>query len=166
MAATDIPKYMSKLKDMPWNAALNPPCQSIVIGTSTSGRTDAEFLDTAGYFTTMFAHRIQFDTEQSVESLLNDITFTSNGSMRYADIRLTLFKNHWGAPTDGLLFDVYIHIHSNNALNGTLNTPDNRVLHYQEIPPKKDISMFGLHFEIMDDIFEEDQYALLIGFTV
>ncbi|MGP5373023.1 condensation domain-containing protein [Psychrobacter alimentarius] len=138
----------------------------IVIGTSASGRTDAEFFDTVGYFTTMVAHRIQFDTEQSVESLLNDITFTINDSMRYADIPIDIIQKSLGmSPTDGLLFDVYIHIHSNNALNGTLTDPNNKALHYQQIPPKKDISMFGLHFEIMDDVFEEDQHALRIVTT-
>ncbi len=138
----------------------------IVIGTSASGRTDAEFFDTVGYFTTMVAHRIQFDTEQSIESLLNDITFTINDSMRYADIPIDIIQKSLGmSPTDGLLFDVYIHIHSNNALNGVLTAPNNKALNYQQIPPKKDISMFGLHFEIMDDVFEEDQHALRIVTT-
>ena len=138
----------------------------IVIGTSASGRTDAEFFDTVGYFTTMVAHRIQFDTEQSIESLLNDITFTINDSMRYADIPIDIIQKSLGmSPTDGLLFDVYIHIHSNNALNGALTAPNNKAINYQQIPPKKDISMFGLHFEIMDDVFEEDQHALRIVTT-
>ena len=70
--------------------------EDIVIGTSASGRTDAEFFDTVGYFTTMVAHRIQFDTEQSVESLLLPLPSMTLCAMQTS--RLILSKNHWGCP--------------------------------------------------------------------
>lgn len=139
--------------------------KEIIIGTSASGRTEPEFFDTAGYFTTMVAHRVSFDAEQSMESLLNDITFTINDSMRYADIPIDLIQKALGMSTDeGLLFDVYIHIHSNNALNGALDTSDGRI-YYTQLPPVKNTSMFGLHFEIMDDVLDDGQHSLRLVTT-
>lgn len=139
--------------------------KDIIIGTSASGRTEPEFFDTVGYFTTMVAHRVQFDAEQSIESLLNDITFTINNSMSYADIPIDLIQKALDINTDeGLLFDVYIHIHSNNALNGALETSDSRI-RYTQIPPIKNNSMFGLHFEIMDDVLDDGQHSLRLVTT-
>lgn len=139
---------------------IHSDAKDIVIGTSASGRTDPEFFDTVGYFTTMVAHRILFDADQSIESLLNDITFIINDSVNYADIPIDLIQKSLGMSTDdGLLFDVYIHIHSNNALNGSLDTSSGSV-RYTQIPPIKDNSMFGLHFEIMDNILDNGQHAL------
>ncbi|MBJ7539350.1 condensation domain-containing protein [Marinomonas transparens] len=137
----------------------------IVIGTSASGRTEADFFDTVGYFTTMVAHRVQFDTDDSVDSLLQDITYKINESMQYADIPINLIQKELGmAADDGLLFDVYIHIHSNNALNGELQTSEGSI-HYQQIPPEKNDSMFGLHFEIMDNVSADGQHALRLVTT-
>lgn len=43
--------------------------------------------------------------------------------MAYADIPINHIQNALGMSADeGLLFDVFIHIHSNNALNGALKT--------------------------------------------
>lgn len=38
----------------------------LVIGTSASGRTDPAYYETVGYFTTMVAHRVQFEPRQNV----------------------------------------------------------------------------------------------------
>ncbi|UGA40244.1 condensation domain-containing protein [Chromobacterium haemolyticum] len=104
---TAIALALHKLGDLP----------EIVIGTSSSGRTDAAYFDTVGYFTTMVAHRVRFDRRQSLlGSLLKDVTLTINDSMAYADIPLELVQNALGmTPADGLLFDVYIQVHANNA---------------------------------------------------
>ncbi|WP_141111281.1 condensation domain-containing protein [Chromobacterium haemolyticum] len=139
---TAIALALHKLGDLP----------EIVIGTSSSGRTDAAYFDTVGYFTTMVAHRVRFDRRQSLGSLLKDVTLTINDSMAYADIPLELVQNALGmTPADGLLFDVYIQVHANNALNGALPAPDGGEIRYRQIDPDKSESMFGLQFEIMED---------------
>tara|TARA_R110001606_G_scaffold9420_2_gene40672 strand:+ start:51913 stop:54075 length:2163 start_codon:yes stop_codon:yes gene_type:complete len=137
----------------------------IVIGTSASGRTNADFFDTVGYFTTMVAHRVQFDRQQPVYELLQSITQQINESLSYADIPINLIQQELGMPiSEGLLFDVYIHIHSNNALNGSLKSPTGDIF-YQQVPPEKNDSMFGLHFEIMDDISPDGHHDLRIVTT-
>lgn len=137
----------------------------IVIGTSASGRTNADFFDTIGYFTTMVAHRVQFDCQQTVYELLQSITQQINESLSYADIPINLIQQELGMPiSEGLLFDVYIHIHSNNALNGSLKSPTGDIF-YQQVPPEKNDSMFGLHFEIMDDVSPDGHHDLRIVTT-
>ncbi|QUX95352.1 condensation protein [Marinomonas sp. CT5] len=137
----------------------------IVIGTSASGRTNADFFDTIGYFTTMVAHRVQFDRQQTVYELLQSITQQINESLSYADIPINLIQQELGMPiSEGLLFDVYIHIHSNNALNGSLKSPTGDIF-YQQVPPEKNDSMFGLHFEVMDDVSPDGHHDLRIVTT-
>jgi acyl carrier protein len=129
--------------------------KDLVIGTSASGRTVPEFFDTVGYFTTMVAHRVQFFPHQSVGDLIREVTRTINDSMPYADIPIDIIQSELGiTPEDGLLFDTYIQIHANNALNGTLVGPDGAGIRYRQILPDKRESLFGLHFEIMEDVFD------------
>lgn len=129
--------------------------KDLVIGTSASGRTDPEFFDTVGYFTTMVAHRVQFFPHQSVGDLIREVTRTINESMSYADIPIDLIQSKLGMTAeDDLLFDVYVQIHANNALNGILIDPDGTSIRYRQILPDKDESLFGLHFEIMEDVFD------------
>ncbi|EMB5688668.1 acinetobactin non-ribosomal peptide synthetase subunit BasB [Acinetobacter baumannii] len=140
--------------------------KDIVIGTSASGRTDPEFFDTVGYFTTMVAHRTQFSPSDSFQSLLHNISTMINTSMAYADIPINHIQNALGMSADeGLLFDVFIHIHSNNALNGALKTPQGQDLPYRQILPERDESMFGLHFEIMENVIDgQHQLSMIITY--
>ncbi|MFV7442842.1 acinetobactin non-ribosomal peptide synthetase subunit BasB [Acinetobacter pittii] len=140
--------------------------KDIVIGTSASGRTDPEFFDTVGYFTTMVAHRTQFSASDSFQSLLHNISTMINTSMAYADIPINHIQNALGMSADeGLLFDVFIHIHSNNALNGALKTPQGQDLPYRQILPERDESMFGLHFEIMENVIDgQHQLSMIITY--
>ncbi|EMI7638954.1 acinetobactin biosynthesis protein [Acinetobacter baumannii] len=140
--------------------------KDIVIGTSASGRTDPEFFDTVGYFTTMVAHRTQFSPSDSFQSLLHNISTMINTSMAYADIPINHIQNALGMRADeGLLFDVFIHIHSNNALNGALKTPQGQDLPYRQILPERDESMFGLHFEIMENVIDgQHQLSMIITY--
>lgn len=140
--------------------------KDIVIGTSASGRTDPEFFDTVGYFTTMVAHRIQFSPSDAFQSLLHNISTMINTSMAYADIPINHIQNALGMRADeGLLFDVFIHIHSNNALNGALKTPQGQNLPYRQILPERDESMFGLHFEIMENVIDgQHQLSMIITY--
>lgn len=136
----------------------------IVIGTSASGRTDPNYFDTVGYFTTMVAHRTRFTPQQSFTALLADTSEQINESMDYADIPINYIQQSLGIPdNEGLMFDVYIHIHSNNALNGQLNTARGAIP-YRQILPERNESMFGLHFEIMENQIN-NQYSLSMIIT-
>lgn len=136
----------------------------IVIGTSASGRTDPNYFDTVGYFTTMVAHRTHFTPQQSFTALLADTSEQINESMDYADIPINYIQQALGIPdNEGLMFDVYIHIHSNNALNGQLNTARGAIP-YRQILPERNESMFGLHFEIMENQIN-NQYSLSMIIT-
>ncbi|MFV5193166.1 condensation domain-containing protein [Acinetobacter courvalinii] len=140
--------------------------KDIVIGTSASGRTDPEFFDTVGYFTTMVAHRTRFSPSDSFQALLHKISTMINTSMVYADIPINHIQNALGMRADeGLLFDVFIHIHSNNALNGALKTHQGQDLPYRQILPERDESMFGLHFEIMENVIDgQHQLSMIITY--
>ena len=136
----------------------------IVIGTSASGRTDPNYFDTVGYFTTMVAHRTRFTPQQSFTALLADTSEQINESMDYADIPINYIQHALGIPdNEGLMFDVYIHIHSNNALNGQLSTARGAIP-YRQILPERNESMFGLHFEIMENQIN-NQYSLSMIIT-
>lgn len=136
----------------------------IVIGTSASGRTDPNYFDTVGYFTTMVAHRTRFTPQQSFTALLADTSEQINESMDYADIPINYIQQALGIPdNEGLMFDVYIHIHSNNALNGQLSTARGAIP-YRQILPERNESMFGLHFEIMENQIN-NQYSLSMVIT-
>lgn len=136
----------------------------IVIGTSASGRTDPNYFDTVGYFTTMVAHRTRFTPQQSFTALLADTSEQINESMDYADIPINYIQQALGIPdNEGLMFDVYIHIHSNNALNGQLSTARGAIP-YRQILPERNESMFGLHFEIMENQIN-NQYSLSMIIT-
>lgn len=136
----------------------------IVIGTSASGRTDPNYFDTVGYFTTMVAHRTRFTPQQSFTVLLADTSEQINESMDYADIPINYIQQALGIPdNEGLMFDVYIHIHSNNALNGQLSTARGAIP-YRQILPERNESMFGLHFEIMENQIN-NQYSLSMIIT-
>lgn len=137
--------------------------KDLVIGTSASGRTDPEFYETVGYFTTMVAHRVQFDPHQAVGALIENVTHLINDSMTYADVPMELIQQSLGmTAADGLLFDVYIQIHANNALNGTLSTPDAGTIRYRQIDPDKNQSMFGIQFEIMENLIDGKRSLRLV----
>jgi len=129
--------------------------KDLVIGTSASGRTNPEFFDAVGYFTTMVAHRVQFLPRQSVGDFIKEVTRTIGDSMAYADVPIDVIQNELGIPPEeGLLFDVYVQIHANNALNGVLAGSDSVNIRYRQILPDKRESLFGLHFEIMENVFD------------
>lgn len=137
--------------------------KDLIIGTSASGRTDPAFFDTVGYFTTMVAHRVQFEANQTVSALVQNVTRTINESMAYADVPLESIQQALGMkPSDGLLFDVYVQIHADNALNGSLSTADDSQIRYRQIDPEKNESMFGLQFEIMENVIDGQRLMRLV----
>ncbi len=137
--------------------------EEILIGTSTSGRTDPAFFDSVGYFTTMVAHRVSFAPTTRFGDLLRQVTRTINDSLCYADVPLEQIQQGLGmTPADGLLFDVYIQIHASNALNGRLPTPAGEGLRYRQIDADKTETMFGLQFEIMEDVLDDERRLRLV----
>lgn len=137
--------------------------QELVIGTSASGRTDPAYYDTVGYFTTMVAHRIRFDPQQTLKAMVEAVSTLINDSMAYADVPLEQIQQALGmTAADGLLFDVYIQIHANNALNGALPAPASEAIRYRQIDPDKNQSMFGMQFEIMENIIDGKRVLRLV----
>ena len=137
--------------------------KDLVIGTSASGRDDAKYFDSVGYFTTMVAHRVVFKPEQPFTELVGEVTQTINDSMSHATVPIDLVQRELGLdPKNGLLFDVYAQIHADNALYGSLQKPQNESVSYQQILPNKTESLFGLHFEIMENLVGDKRSLRLI----
>ncbi|PKG40191.1 condensation domain-containing protein [Psychromonas sp. Urea-02u-13] len=135
----------------------------LVIGTSASGRDDPKYYDAVGYFTTMVAHRVVFEPEQAFGRLIEHVTGTINESMVHATVPINLVQRKLEIPAEnGLLFDVYVQIHAHNALYGALQKPQGHKVSYQQILPKKTESLFGLHFEIMENVVDEQRTLRLI----
>ena len=137
--------------------------KDLVIGTSASGRDDAKYFDSVGYFTTMVAHRVMFKPEQSFVELVQEVTQTINDSMPHATVPIDRVQHELGLdPKDGLMFDVYAQIHADNALYGALEQPDGDSIAYQQILPNKTESLFGLHFEMMENVVDGERTLRLI----
>ena len=137
--------------------------KDLVIGTSASGRDDAKYFDSVGYYTTMVAHRVVFHPEQSFVKLIEDVTETINNSMPHATVPIDMIQRELGFDAkNGLLFDVYAQIHAENALYGSLQKPQGESVSYQQILPNKTESLFGLHFEIMENVVNEERSLRLI----
>ncbi|POT58302.1 chromosome condensation protein [Citrobacter amalonaticus] len=128
--------------------------KELVIGTSASGRNDAQFFDTIGYFTTVVAHRIIFDNVPGLNALINDVKRQINDSMPYTDIPIdrveeALFGD--GLAQDSHMFEVFIQIHAKNKLNGAFNLADGRGVRFRQVDPEKTESVLGLQFEVMEE---------------
>lgn len=137
--------------------------KDLVIGTSASGRDDAKYFDSVGYFTTMVAHRVMFKPGQSFVELVQEVTQTINDSMPHATVPIDKVQCELGLdPKDGLIFDVYAQIHADNALYGALEQPDGDSITYQQILPNKTESLFGLHFEMMENVVDGERTLRLI----
>ncbi|WP_038890346.1 condensation domain-containing protein [Vibrio campbellii] len=137
--------------------------KDLLIGTSASGRDEAKYFDSVGYFTTMVAHRVMFKPEQSFVELVQEVTQTINDSMPHATVPIDRVQRELGLdPQDGLMFDVYAQIHADNALYGALEQPDGDSIAYQQILPNKTESLFGLHFEMMENVVDGERTLRLI----
>ncbi|MCV9940303.1 condensation domain-containing protein [Boseaceae bacterium BT-24-1] len=124
----------------------------LVVGTSASGRSDAAFFDTVGYFTTVVAHRIRFDEAMSLGGLVGLVRNTINQSMPSSEIPIDLVEEALGmTPGRDHLFEVFIQIHAKNKLNGELALPDGRGIAFRQVDPERHESMLGLHFEVMEE---------------
>jgi len=124
----------------------------LVVGTSASGRSDAAFFDTVGYFTTVVAHRIRFDETMSLGGLVGQVRNVINESLPSSEIPIDLVEEALGmTPGRDHLFEVFIQIHAKNKLNGELALPDGRSVAFRQVDPERHESMLGLHFEVMEE---------------
>lgn len=126
----------------------------LLVGTSTSGRNDAEFFDTIGYFTTVVVHRVRFADQLTVAGLIDQVKNTINGSMPYTDIPIDLVEEGlFGAHADrkNHMFEVFIQIHSRIKLNGAFTLQDGSTVAYRQVEPEKTESLLGLQFEVMEE---------------
>ncbi|MFK3779680.1 condensation domain-containing protein [Agrobacterium sp. NPDC089420] len=125
----------------------------LVVGTSASGRTDSNYFDTIGYFTTVVAHRVRFGETMTVGELISSVKNTINGSLEHSEIPIDLVEEALGmTPGRDHLFEVFIQIHAKNKLNGTLTGQDGKSVEFRQIDPDKHESMLGLQFEVMEEM--------------
>lgn len=137
--------------------------REVIVGTSSSGRDDSRFFDTVGYFTTMIAHRLSLQENDRLGGYITRVAELVNESLDFASIPIDIVQKNLSNNSLGLIFDVYIHIHVNNALHGFMDEAQS--IYYKQIPPPKNISMFGIHFELMDNITASNQHELSLIVT-
>ncbi|PMR73620.1 condensation protein [Billgrantia endophytica] len=132
----------------------------LVIGTSASGRNDADFFDTIGYFTTVVAHRIAFPPNLTLAGLITQVKGTINESMPYSDIPIDLVEEalNGGAEQGGdRMFEVFIQLHAKNKLNGAFRLQGGECIEFRQIDPEKSESLLGLQFEVLEEMIEGDE---------
>lgn len=135
----------------------------LVVGTSASGRTDPDYFDTIGYFTTVVAHRLRFDGAPTVGRLVVAVRELINGSMPYTDIPIDMVETALGmTPGRDHLFDVFIQIHAQNKLNGSLRAADGSAIAFRQVDPDKHESHLGLQFEVMEEVIDGDRSIRLL----
>ncbi|MCL2901792.1 condensation domain-containing protein [Brenneria tiliae] len=134
--------------------ALGAP-DDLVIGTSASGRNDARFFDTIGYFTTVVAHRLRFSAGMTLAALIEQVKNNINHSLPYTDVPIDLVEEALadGDGPDGRhIFEVFIQLHAKNKLNGSFTLHDGSRVSFRQVDPQKSESLLGLQFEVMEEI--------------
>ncbi|WP_062763219.1 condensation domain-containing protein [Falsirhodobacter sp. alg1] len=129
---------------------------ALTIGTSASGRIDAECFDTVGYFTTVTAHCTSAPGHQTPRGLIANVRDMINGSLPHSEIPIDLVEEALTggkAPLADHMFEVFIQIHAQNKLNGTLPGP-NGPIRFRQIDPEKSESVLGLQFEVVEDVID------------
>ena len=129
--------------------------QNLVVGTPASGRLDAEFFDTVGYFTTMVVHMNRIEESLGVVDIIEQVKQTINGSMPYTDIPIDLIEEALlppGEERENHIFEVFIQLHAKNKLNGYLNGANGESIEFQQVDPDKSEGGLGLQFEVMEEM--------------
>ncbi|MDP0926335.1 condensation domain-containing protein [Paracoccus onubensis] len=131
----------------------------LLIGTSASGRLEAEFFDTIGYFTTMVAHRTRFAKGVTARALVGQVRDMINGSMPQADIPLDLVSERLTGQPQPMdrIFEAFIQIHARNPMNGSFDLPDGKRIRFRQIDPEKAESILGLQFEVVEDVIGQER---------
>ncbi|MCG6344364.1 condensation domain-containing protein [Vibrio fluvialis] len=144
---------------------LGAPSQ-LIVGTPASGRLDAEFFDTVGYFTTLAMHVVHFDRAESVGELIAQVKNTINESLDYSDVPIDWVEDALlGERTDKHhLFEVMIQLHAKNKLHGELVSAQQAV-RFEQVDPEKSESALGLQFEVMEErVGGEDRVRVLMSY--
>ncbi|MCG6402604.1 condensation domain-containing protein [Vibrio fluvialis] len=144
---------------------LGAPSQ-LIVGTPASGRLDAEFFDTVGYFTTLAMHVVHFDRAESVAELIAQVKNTINESLDYSDVPIDWVEDALlGERTDKHhLFEVMIQLHAKNKLHGELMSAQQAV-RFEQVDPEKSESALGLQFEVMEErVGGEDRVRVLMSY--
>ncbi|MDO6592017.1 non ribosomal peptide synthetase BasB [Loktanella sp. D2R18] len=128
----------------------------LTIGTSASGRTDPEYFDTVGYFTTVTAHSLRAPGHITPRALIGNVRDMINGSLPHCEIPIDLVEDALlggKMPFGEHMFEVFIQIHAQNKLNGTLEGAQGPI-RFRQIDPEKGDSVLGLQFEVVEDVIE------------
>ncbi|EOW9246195.1 amino acid adenylation domain-containing protein [Vibrio cholerae] len=134
--------------------------EKLLVGTPASGRLDAEFFDTVGYFTTMGVQLVDFTKVQTVWQLIEQVKNSINQSMPYTDIPIDLIEEGLKGvehETEGHMFEVFIQLHAKNKLHGELPLTEGHAIRFQQVDPDKSESGLGLQFEILEERIEQEQ---------
>lgn len=138
----------------------------LIVGTPASGRLDAAFFDTVGYFTTLAMHVVHFDRAESVGELIAQVKNTINESLDYSDVPIDWVEDALlGERTDKHhLFEVMIQLHAKNKLHGELVSAQQAV-RFEQVDPEKSESALGLQFEVMEErVGGEDRVRVLMSY--
>uniref|UniRef100_UPI0036DA3923 condensation domain-containing protein n=1 Tax=Photorhabdus sp. RM322S TaxID=3342825 RepID=UPI0036DA3923 len=137
----------------------------LIVGTSASGRDDASFFDTVGYFTTVVIHRVRFTEQMTFTDLITQVKNNINDSLPYTDIPVDLIEEALSGHTDqgkDHLFEVYIQLHAKNSLSGEFHMLDGSHIAFQQIVLEKQESLLGLHFEIMEEMIAGEEMVRVL----
>ncbi|CCN80845.1 putative Non-ribosomal peptide synthetase module [Vibrio nigripulchritudo SFn27] len=134
--------------------------KNLVVGTPASGRLDAEYFDTIGYFTSIVAHLVKFGEVGTVAELIEQVKNSINESMPHTDIPLGLVQQELDLEVPeggGFMFEVFIQLHAKNKFNGALELPNGDRLDFQQVDPDKSESGLGLQFEVLEEVVNGEQ---------
>ncbi|MCT8347468.1 condensation domain-containing protein [Photorhabdus temperata] len=137
----------------------------LIVGTSASGRDDASFFDTVGYFTTVVIHRVRFTEQMTFTDLITQVKNNINDSLPYTDIPIDLIEEALSGHADqgkDHLFEVYIQLHAKNSLSGEFHMLDGSHIAFQQIVLEKQESLLGLHFEIMEEMIAGEEMVRIL----
>ena len=144
------------------SAALNTlgAPNKLIVGTSASGRHDVEYYDTIGYFTTVVAHLVNFDSANTVADLVAQVKNTINDSMPYGDIPIDLIEEGLvgGTPdVDGHMFEVFIQLHAKSKFSGAFELSNGDKINFQQVDSDRSESGLGLQFEVLEETVNDEQ---------
>ncbi|MBG0757053.1 condensation domain-containing protein [Vibrio cidicii] len=127
---------------------------NLLVGTPASGRLDADFFDSVGYFTTMVVHQNRLAECSSIAEVIAQVKHTINDSMPYTDIPIDLIEEALlppGEERDNHIFEVFIQLHAKNKLNGYLLNAQGEKIRFEQVDPDKSEGGLGLQFEVMEE---------------
>lgn len=132
--------------------------KKVLIGTSTSGRQDVNYLETIGFFTNVIMQHTKFDEQMTDSELVSQVRNNIIESLPYSDIPFGIVDAtvKTDAEWQDNLCEFYIQLHAKNVLNGEYHLSDDKRLGYEMIDAERNLAKFGLHFELYEEPLSED----------